>query len=157
MWVTGKDLSRWPVLFHACSPVSLSRSVWQPHARGSDPQGAAQLQRLPLQEPQAAAHRPGNSRPSPPCQAHPAPWAPCARQPFSSLLATWCALHLVGGWEEGLTLVCGGGGSCVTAPISRRPSRSRTNGCGFCTWRDWSWRITRPRSQRRWDNEANKQ
>lgn len=41
-------------------PLSLLfLSVWQPHARGNDPQGAAQLQRLPLQESQAAAHGPG--------------------------------------------------------------------------------------------------
>lgn len=42
-----------------CSPCS----VWQPHAGGGDTQGAAQLQRLPLQEPQGAAHSSGKRGP----------------------------------------------------------------------------------------------
>ena len=52
------------------SPSLLAPPVRQPHAGGSDPKGAPELQRLPLQEPQAAAHGSGTSVPLPPCEAH---------------------------------------------------------------------------------------
>lgn len=56
----GGEVGGWLVALPKCaSPTVLSTAVWQPHACGGDSKGAAQLQRLPLQEPQAAAHSSG--------------------------------------------------------------------------------------------------